>query len=444
MAPMPYQTEPQSKNTIRSLWKLEKIILDTLHFDDVVQIIVDSVLSELGYLNLGYRVIVLILHNKEKNILKRVSLSQTDEAKRLLATTTIPFPQMDIPLNATENICVKSFTTQSPQYTTYWPDILTPPFTPEEAIKYQQLVQIKSSMVFPVVVHGKSLGVLIFSLLKYREEVSADEEDLIRGFTDVVGIAVQNARLYSDLETTTKSLDEANKKLQELDKLKDEFVSLASHELRTPMTAIKGSLSTILDGYAGDVAPQAKEFLSAAYNENDRLIRLVNNLLNISRIEAGRFVFTFSQVHVDTLISDVVEKLVGAAKEKNLVLTYERNPSLPIVMLDEDKIREVLINLIGNAVKFTHTGGVTVGAQMKEGMVVFSVADTGSGIAKEDQDLLFKKFSQVRGNYAKQTGGTGLGLYISKQIIEGHKGKVWLESTLGKGSTFFFSLPIVQ
>lgn len=441
---MPYQTEPLSKRTIHSLWKLEKIILDTLKFDEVVQIIVDSVLSELGYLDLGYRVIVLILHDPEKNILKRVSLSQTDEAKRLLATTTIPFPDMDIPLTASNNLCVKTFVSQTPGNTTNWSDILTPPFTPEEALQYQQLVQIKTSMVYPVIVRGKPLGVLIFSLIKSRDEVSEDEEDLIHSYTDVVGIAVQNARLYSDLEKTTKNFDEANRKLQELDKLKDEFVSLASHELRTPMTAIKGSLSTILDGYAGDVSSQAKEFLSAAYNENDRLIRLVNNLLNISRIEAGRFVFTYSKVHTDALIRDVVDKLVIAAKEKDLSLTYDQNPSLPLIAIDEDKIREVLINLIGNAIKFTHKGGVSVGAKLGEGMVVLSVTDTGSGIAKEDQDLLFKKFSQVRGSYAKQTGGTGLGLYICKKIVEGHKGTIWLESTLGKGSTFYFSVPIVQ
>jgi signal transduction histidine kinase len=287
-------------------------------------------------------------------------------------------------------------------------------------------------------------------LSKTESEVSVTERDLIRGFTDLVGLAVQNAKLYTSLETTSEKLKvtidqlkKANEQTQNLDKLKDEFVSLASHELRTPMTAIRGSLSTILEGYAGELSKESREFLTAAYNENDRLIRLVNNLLNISRIESGMFKFNIAPVNLNDLIYDVTNSFMAAAKEKSLSFTYNQNKAVPAISADGDKIREVLINLIGNAVKFTHKGGVTVNLEQKEGMLVTSIADTGSGISKDDQDLLFKKFSQVQDNYAKQTGGTGLGLYICKIIIEGLKGKIWLDSTLGKGSTFYFSLPIV-
>lgn len=444
-----FRTEPLSQKTIKSLWKLEKIILDTLKFDEVVQKIVDSVLTELGYLNLGYRIIVLILFDQEKQILKRISLSQTEEAKKLLSTTKIPFPQMDIPLSAKENLCIKAFHDQKPYHTGYWPDILSPPFNKDDALYYQDLAEIKTSMVYPVMVKGKSLGVLIFSLIKPIEHVTEEEKDLIRSFTDVVGLAVQNAKLYTALDEKTNQLkividqlNQANVKLQELDKLKDEFVSLASHELRTPMTAIKGSLSTILDGYAGEVSEKSKEFLTAAYNENDRLIRLVNNLLNISRIEAGRMTYTIIKTNLDKLIKEVAGNLQTSAKEKNLYLKYQGNEKIPHVLADEDKVKEILINIIGNAIKFTHTGGITVAVSEKDGRLIISVNDTGHGIAKEDQDLLFKKFSQVQGNYAKQAGGTGLGLYICKQMIEGMKGSIWLESVVGQGSTFYFSLPI--
>jgi signal transduction histidine kinase len=306
-------------------------------------------------------------------------------------------------------------------------------------------------MIYPVIYNGKPEGVLIFSMVKDENKVSEDERDLIRSFTDVVGLAVQDAKLYTSLQDKTQELaivngdlKQANSKLQELDKLKDEFVSLASHELRTPMTAIKGSISTILDGYAGEVSKESREFLTAAYNENDRLIRLVNNLLNISRIEAGRF--TFSVIHIDMnkLAAGVVGNLEMAAKEKGLYLKVDAFAGPAVVLGDEDKVKEVLINLIGNALKFTHKGGVTVNMKLDGKMLVTSVSDTGSGIAKEDQDLLFKKFSQVQGSYAKQTGGTGLGLYISKQIVEGLKGTIWLESKLGQGSSFKFSLPIAS
>ena len=171
-------------------------------------------------------------------------------------------------------------------------------------------------MIYPVTYHGKAEGVLIFSLIKEEKDVSDAEKELIRGFTDFLGIAVQNAKLYTSLQETSEQLKSANEKLTELDHLKDEFVSLASHELRTPMTAIKGSLSTILDGYAGDISKESRDFLTSAYNENDRLIRLVNNLLNISRIEAGRFTFTVTPIDLDKMATEVVNNLQMAAKEK--------------------------------------------------------------------------------------------------------------------------------
>lgn len=442
---------PQTKQTIDSLWRLEKIILDSLDFKETVQKICDSILSELGYLQLGYRIVVLALINKEHQQLERTAISQTPEAEKALKVTPVPFQQITIPLTASENFCIKAITENKPYITHKWTDILVPPYSEEDALKVQEIVGIKTSIVLPIIYHGQPEGVIIFSMIKDEKEVSNKEWDLIRNFSDIVGLAVQNSKLYTILQEKTDQLSQvnvelkgANDKLQELDKLKDEFVSLASHELRTPMTAIKGSLSTILEGYAGEVAPQAKEFLTAAYNENDRLIRLVNNLLNISRIEAGRFTFTLKNVDMNTLITEVVKNLQPAANERNIYLKYEKVTSLPLVKGDEDKVKEVLINLVGNATKFTHQGGITVKAVQEDTMVVISIADTGSGIAKEDLERLFKKFSQVGGNYARPAGGTGLGLYISKQIVEGLKGKIWLESELNKGTTFYFSLPVAR
>lgn len=444
--PESYQTAPQSVQTLSSLWRLEKIILDSLNLGDVVQKIVDSVLIELGYLNLGYRIVVLGLIDKDANAFKRVSISQTEEAKKALEILPIPFHEIVIPLDSKENYCIKAIENKEVQITNDWADILVPVYSVEDARKIQEAIGIKTSMVFPVIYRDMARGMLIFSMVKSYEEVSEEEKDLIRGFTDIVGIAVQNAMLYSDLEKTKNELDEANKQLTELDKLKDEFVSLASHELRTPMAAIKGSISTILEGYAGPISNESKEFLTAAYNENDRLIRLVNNLLNTSRIESGKLSFTITQVKLDELIRDVVKNLHLAGKEKNLYITYEQEGELPLVLADEDKIKEVVINLIGNALKFTSEGGITIKTEVKDGMVVTQVKDTGTGIHKEDFDLLFKKFSQVKRDqkYTKSYGGTGLGLYLSQKIIEGLGGKIWLESEVGKGTTFYFTLPIVK
>jgi signal transduction histidine kinase len=442
---------PHSHQTIIALWRLEKIILDTLDFNQLVQKIVSSILGQLGHLNLGCSVVLLALVDHEQNVLKRISVSETEEYRKNLSGSPLPYEVLTIPLSESNNYCIKAVN-EGKSYSTHdWFDMLRPTVSLEEARNKQLAAQIKTNLIYPVVYHGKAEGVLIFCFTKTINQITEDEKDLIQGFTDIVGLAVQNAKLYTSVEQTTEKLRQtneqlikANEQMQDVVKLKDEFVSLASHELRTPMTAIRGSLLTILEGYAGELSKESREFLVAAYNENDRLLRLVNNLLNISRIESGHFKFTYEHVNMNALIIEVTNGLYSAAKEKNITLLYSPNTAVPAIMADGDKIKEVLINIIGNAVKFTHKGGVTVKLEQKEGELITSIADTGSGIAKEDQELLFKKFSQIQEDYAKQTGGTGLGLYICKIIVEGLKGKIWLESTLGKGSTFYFSLPIIS
>jgi signal transduction histidine kinase len=321
---------------------------------------------------------------------------------------------------------------------------------------FKKVLRAKNiAVIIPLKTESGIIGYLVIGGKASGETYSQQDITLLEILAPEAAVAIQNSlsyeeirkfnvRLQEEIEKATGDLRQANTQLKELDKLKDEFVSLASHELRTPMTAIRGSIATILEGYAGDIAPQAREFLTAAYNENDRLIRLVNNLLNISRIEAGRLTFNIDTLNMDGIINEVITNLERAAKEKDLYLVYERKGDVPQVRGDSDKVREVLINLIGNAIKFTHKGGLTVRSMRKDNMVITSVTDTGSGIAKADQDLLFKKFSQVQGNYAKTSGGTGLGLYISKQIVEGLGGNVWLDSTIGIGSTFYFSLPVAD
>ncbi|OGG08919.1 hypothetical protein A2154_02965 [Candidatus Gottesmanbacteria bacterium RBG_16_43_7] len=321
--------------------------------------------------------------------------------------------------------------------------------SPQKELMRQNSIHVISLLV----VKNEAIGIICLGEKLSGDVYSEEDVRVLKILINETAVAIKNAlsvseiqrfniTLKQEIDKATSDLKYANNQLQELDKLKDEFVSLASHELRTPMTAIKGSLSTILEGYAGDVSDQAKEFLTAAYNENDRLLRLVNNLLNISRIEAGRLKFEIHNIKLDSIISDIIANLHSAAEEKSLFLKSESDGQLPPVKADGDMVKEVLINIIGNAIKYTHRGGITVKTKADERKVTISITDTGSGIAKEDQLLLFKKFSQIQGDYARTQGGTGLGLYISKKIIEGMGGEIWLESKLGVGSTFLFSLPI--
>lgn len=433
----------QSEKTIESLWKITKVVLDTLEFDDVTQKICDSLLSELGYLNLGYRIIVLSLLNAEKTGLQRISLSQTPQAQAAVTVSPIPFKSIVIPIDAEENICTKAFKEQKPFETTDWKDILCPPLAPDEARNNQKAADIQSSLVYPVVVKGKSVGVLIFSLIKSTNEVSQAEKDLLSGFADIVGIAVQNAKLYSNLEQTTNNLNDANSRLIALDKIKDEFVYLASHELRTPLTAIKSYAWMVLNGKSEAIGPTTKKYLDVVYSSTERLIHLVNEMLDLSRIESGKVQLNLESVDLDDLILVVKSEFSARSTEKHLTLKSETIPLT--IKADKDKIMQIFENLVGNSFKFTPPGGkITIHTVAKDKFAEISIVDNGKGIAEEDVPKLFAKFGRLDNNSMTTTpeSGTGLGLYITKQFVELHGGQVTVNSKVGEGTTFTFTIPL--
>jgi len=229
-----------------------------------------------------------------------------------------------------------------------------------------------------------------------------------------------------NLEKTSQELKETNLKLQEMANLKDEFVSVASHELRAPMTTIKGYLSMILEGDAGKITPKVKEFLKNAYESNDRMIRLVNNMLNVSRIESGRLIVNLKDIQLEEIIESVVNDFQLEAKQHGLKLVYKRpDKKLPKVRVDPDRIREIISNLVNNAIKFTVKGSVTLKNKL-------------------DQKQLFKKFSQIAGRQQEVGKGSGLGLYICRMLLAEFGGKIWLKSKVGQGTTFYFSLPLIN
>ena len=438
---------PFNPHTLDAVWKLQKIILDTPDFEGVVDRVVNSILVELGYLQLGYRIIVLTLVDKKKQTLKRIALSQTIEAQKALEASPVPFQQIEIPLIAEDNFLIRALKEKKVYITHVWPDIFRPVLSDEAALNNQNAAGIRTSMIYPLVVKEEAIGVMIFSMIKNEEEVSDEEKALIARFTDIVGLAVQNARLYSSLKETAEDLKKANERLVVLDQLKDEFVSLASHELRTPMTAIKSYLWMALAGKGGDLNEKQKYYIDRSYISVERLIRLVNDMLNVSRIDSGRVTLEPAAVTLEKLVADVITDVTPRAQELSIAVKINQPTSpLPQVLADPDKIKEVLFNLIGNSLKFTpKDGAVTVSFKQNGDMIETTVADTGTGLAADAIPQLFQKFSMVAESYAADTPiqGTGLGLYICKSIVELHKGKIWVISEgPGKGSQFIFSLPV--
>ncbi len=243
-----------------------------------------------------------------------------------------------------------------------------------------------------------------------------------------------------------RELTQANLRLRQLDTAKDEFISIASHELRNPMAIIKGNISIILSGDTGQVNPEIKDVLTDVMLAVERQIRLVNELLDISRIEAGVINFNLNPaIHMDDVSQLLVSSLKSVATNQKIeIKIIKPEKPLPTVQADHDKISQVLINLVTNAMKFTQKGSVEIETKQKGDFVYTCVTDTGLGIPNKQKDLLFKKFSKPASpTPGTISSGSGLGLYISKKYIEKQGGDIWLEkSELNTGSTFCFSLPI--
>ena len=225
-------------------------------------------------------------------------------------------------------------------------------------------------------------------------------------------------------------------------KIKSEFISIVSHELRTPLTAIKEGIGIVLDGSTGEITEEQKDFLGTAKRNVDRLARLINDVLDFSKMESGKMQLKREKHQITQVLEDVVKTHTTHAKVNNLYVKTDFKEGLPEIFFDPDRIIQVVNNLINNSLKFTQTGGIVIRAGIEEGFVRITIEDTGPGIKEEELSKLFEAFRQLENQNAKKTGGTGLGLSISKQIVKQHGGKIWVESEFGKGSKFIFTLPI--
>ncbi len=247
-----------------------------------------------------------------------------------------------------------------------------------------------------------------------------------------------------ELLRLNKIYSRVNRRLKEVDQMKTEFISVASHQMRTPLSGVKWVLRMILDGDLGDLNPQQREMLLKGYETNERMILLINDLLNVSRIEEGRFQYRFSHSSLEDVAQKIYEDLEPTTKKTNVHLVYEKpEQSLPKANIDPDKIRLAIQNLVDNAIKYTPPDGtVTIRVYEEHGQLICSVSDTGVGIPADQQGRIFSKFFRADNVIRMQTDGSGLGLFIAKNIVENHRGSIWFESAEGKGTTFYFSLPL--
>ncbi len=302
----------------------------------------------------------------------------------------------------------------------------------------QVLVVAQSILIASMLIFANSLINRILIMLTLAAVLGA-------GFFLIRSVKKEITR-KDELQEMSDRLARANDELRKLDNAKSEFISIASHQLRTPLTAIKGFLSLILEGSYGKISPEVQDILNKVYASNDRIVQLVENLLNISRIESGRIQYQFQKSSIEDILKELSDMFFVMAKNKNLTLTFTLpKKKLPLLYMDSGKIREVVSNLIDNAFKYTEKGGVEVILEQKGPVARITVSDTGMGIEAETMPHLFSKF--IRGSKEASrmnVAGTGLGLYVGKSFIEAHHGRIWIESDgKGKGSRFIVELPIV-
>jgi signal transduction histidine kinase len=313
---------------------------------------------------------------------------------------------------------------------------------------------IDAFVVVPFFVDKELSGFMLLGEKLTGEPYSGEDIEFLSALAPQAATTLENARLYKEslefgkklqeeVENATKELKFANSQLKQVDKAKSEFLSIASHQLYTPLTAIRGYLSMLIEGDFGKVTKDQKPIVDILMQSTLRLIELIKNLLDISRIESGRFELKLTSVDLAEMADNMVKNLLPNANAKKLKLTFHKAPkSVPHVAADEGRIRQVVLNFIDNAVKYTDQGTVDVYVKQEGDNVVFSVTDTGKGISEEDIRKLFNKFTRVGGSDKYHTEGTGLGLYVAKQIVAEHHGDLDVQSPgTGKGSTFIMRLP---
>ena len=357
-----------------------------------------------------------------------------DETRNELAISPGPFgipdeerPRYSVPISKVSSASVRTFLSRKPFIT---PDAQS---DPDVQAQYARHWDIRSLMLVPISLHGRVIGVLRVGS-RHRDFFTQDQLEFLTIIADELAIIIEMVGLYDNLSRTAQELAQLNR-------LKDEFLSTVSHELKTPLTTIKGFVSVILSGEVGTLNEQQTNFLTVVDHSVNRLTHLISNLLDLSRLN-GKVEMEFSVVDLNELVRNSISNMLLKAKEKNVLLSSSVDKNLPAVYADLRWICQVVDNLLINAIKYSGTGAkVSVSGYDKGSVVVVCVEDNGPGIPVKEQKLIFDKFYRGKAS-ANQVPGTGLGLAISKSVIEKHGGKIWLESKPGAGCRFLFALPV--
>jgi len=292
--------------------------------------------------------------------------------------------------------------------------------------------EVRDAFILRALKEGVTTEMANHTVLARKDGVSIAVSDSCAPINDKNGAIVGCVVVFRDVT-----------KERTIDRMKSEFVSLSSHQLRTPLTAVKWGLETVLNGEVGELNPQQKEYLTDVNNSNEREIELVNSLLNVSRIESGRIIITPQPTNIVKLANDVVGRLKTELVKKDISLVVDAQDNLPQINLDQSLVANVYQNLITNGIYYSPKGSkITLTISADDKVITSSIKDEGIGIPEDEKSRIFERFYRASNAVKERPDGNGLGLYIVKSIVESSGGKLWFESKIGQGTTFYFSLPL--
>lgn len=427
--------------TLALLRKLDEISLATVDLQKMAEKIAAAIATDLGY----ELVSIAVVGQKKAHLRWLAAASAIDWLTHELHTISIDEATMPW---GNGGLAVKAINEEKSYYTENLQDVFP-------ANIARVIIGTKSpdgnairlhTTVYPLRFGQQVLGLLTMSTTRPPSKISRFEQESISGIVGLVALALYKADIYDDLQHTTAQLEQANSRLQALDLAKSEFLSIASHQLYTPLTAIRGYLSMLKEEDFGPLEQKQAPIIDIVNKSAERLIDLIKNLLDISRIESGRFELNLEVVDLTVMAQEIVQDLLPNAMSKNLKLVWHKPAAaLPSIIADRQRLRQVVLNYVDNAIKYSDKGQIDVKVIQQGATVEFSVTDTGKGIDPKEINMLFTKFTRTKDASRSHTSGTGLGLYVARQIINEHRGEVLASSPgKGKGSTFTVRLPIAD
>lgn len=408
-----------------TLQHINNKMVSTLDVRKVSQEIVESLVTELSWKG-GF----LTLVDDAKNRLYIQAMTRKI-ALKVRPYLEKPIKKYSLPLLSGNSILQQALRKFEIEFSSDLSNVIKGAVKAETAKKIQKELKISTFACAPIVYRGKVIGAIVIGFDKEVAKITAEEKKMVSSIADQAAIAIENAKLYEEIE-------KANVKLKELDKLKNEFLSIASHQVRSPLSIIKGYISLLRGKKVGKLSEQQDHFMKNIQEANEQLINIINDFLNLSRIEQKRMKLEITESDVEKIIQEVIERMNHEAELKKIKLKFASPAEkIPKINIDEPKIVEVITNLIDNAIKYSPEDSEIAVTLKKDGDILsVSVADQGIGIPDDFKDKLFQKFSRAHNAIQAQPNGNGIGLFLIKKIVDAHHGKIEVKSKEGKGTTF--------